>query len=119
MKKTVYSSLGKLKCVSCGNYHYEWWMISHQKKLSKKTGCASIMRYNSTENHYEIISYYGSGYDTNSFKVLRTLFPKTKVYAIDKLIQQVNKGIEPIICDKCVKRFLDREYIIFIHSYFA
>ena len=118
MKKTVYSSAGKLKCSSCGNYHYQWWMISHHKKLSKRTGCASVMTYNKTEGYYEIISHYGSGYDTSSFKVVRTLFSKKKLSSIDKLIELVNRGEEHVICDKCVKRFIERNYITLLNSWF-
>ena len=119
MKRVQYSSADKLKCASCGNYHYQWWMVSHQKKLSKRTGCASVMIYNKEHNYYEIFSHYGSGYDTANFKVLRTLFSKKKLFSIDKLTQQVNSKKEPIICDKCIKRFIDRKYIIMINSWFV
>lgn len=118
MKKTMYSSMGKEKCSSCVNYHYQWWMISHQKQLSKRTGCASVMTYNKTEDYYEIFSHYGSGYDTSNFKVLRTLFPKKKVSSIGKLIELVNREEEHLICDKCIKRFIDRKYITLLNSWF-
>lgn len=113
MKKIqYYSSAGKLKCCGCGNWHYQWWMISHQKRDSKKTGCASIMTHNKPDNDYEIISHYGSGYDTSRFKVMRTLFSKDKLSSMTKLISQVLVGIEPLICDKCIKRFIHRKYIV-------
>ena len=118
MIKVQYSDSGKLKCASCGNYHYQWWMISHQKKTSKKMGCASVMTYNQSEQYYEIFSHYGSGYDTANFKVVRTLFPKHKLSSISKLIQQVVDGNEPIICDKCIDRFKDRGYIVMLNSWF-
>ena len=90
MIKVQYSDSGKLKCASCGNYHYQWWMISHQKKTSKKIGCASVMTY----------------------------IPKHKLSSISKLIQQVVDGNEPIICDKCIDRFKDRGYIVMLNSWF-
>lgn len=91
MKKTIYSSDGKLKCSSCGNYHYQWWMISHKKKLSQRKGCSSMMMYNATNECYEIHSYYGSEFDTSIFKVVRTLFPTKKVFSINNLLFKLIK----------------------------
>ena len=117
MKKKVYSNVGKLKCISCGNYHYEWWMISHQKKLSKKTGCASFVVKNKKTNHYEILSDYGSGYDTSTFQIVDRLFPK-KNHAISRLIESANKNQQTLVCDKCIERFIRRKYVFLTKSWF-
>lgn len=115
MKKKVYSNVGKLRCSCCGNYHYQWWMISHQKKLSKKVGCASVMFKKNT--HYEILCDYGSAYDTNTYQVVDRLFAK-KNHAIKRLIESVDSGKTTDICDKCLKVFIAKKYIVLTKSWF-
>ena len=117
MKKKVYSNVGKLKCISCGNYHYQWWMISHQKKQSKKIGCASFAIQSKTHNHYEILCDYGSGYDTSTFKIVDRLFPK-KTHSIYRIMKSVNYGFNTPVCDKCIERFIRKKYVFLTKSWF-
>jgi hypothetical protein len=64
---------GRIKCNSCGNYHYDWWIIS------QKYGCASHITYNSEQNYYQINSYYGSGYDNDIFKIVNPIVLQQKL----------------------------------------
>lgn len=117
MKKKEHFHVGKLKCNGCGNYHYQWWMISHQKRLSRKIGCASYTLYKEGEKHYEIICDYGSGYDTSSFKVTDRIFSEKSI-SILRLIQLAGKKHKALVCDKCIERFIRRGYISLIKSEF-
>lgn len=105
MQNKHYQSTGDIKCDSCGNYHYQWWMIL------QTVGCASYMRLDSTG--YHIVSTYGSAYDTLVFKVVKDRIPFSKhISAIDRLMNKIAKGSKPIICDKCMDRFIKRKYIV-------
>jgi hypothetical protein len=104
------SDKGKLKCDSCGNYHWQWWMISHRKKTSQKIGCASDMIYR--DGGYQIRCGYGSGYDTTTFSVVSRIAVNRHPLAIDRLITQVQEGKNPIICDKCIERFIRKKFLI-------
>lgn len=111
------SNAGKYKCSSCGNYHYQWWMISHKQKVSQKIGCASYMIYNISENSYQINCSYGSGYDGLRFKIMNnSLLLNKHKSALSRLIKQVQLKKEPIICDKCLQRFIKKKQIIDLDS---
>jgi hypothetical protein len=111
-KRNFYSSSGKIKCSSCGNYHYQWWMISHKSKLSEKIGCASYMQYDSQTQAYQIISSYGSGYDNLSFEVIGVIeVPGRHLNAIERLILLTQHSVSPVICDKCIARFINKKQI--------
>ena len=104
------SDKGKIKCDSCGNYHYQWWMISHRKNISQKIGCASGMIYK--DCGYQILCGYGSGYDTISFNVISRISARKRPLAIDRLIAKAITGKTPVICDKCMERFIRKKYLI-------
>ena len=117
MKKKEHFNVGKIKCSGCGNYHYQWLMISHQKKLSRKIGCASYTLYKESEKHYEIVCDYGSGYDASSFKVIDRIFSEKNI-SILRLMQLARKKHTALVCDKCIGRFIRRGYISLIKSDF-
>jgi hypothetical protein len=111
-KRNFYSSSGKIKCSSCGNYHYQWWMISHQKKMSQQFGCASYMIYDNKTQHYQIISSYGSGYDMLTFNVIDIAkVPGRHLNAIERLIRMTENTVSHVICDKCIDRFIRKKQI--------
>lgn len=111
-KRNPYPDSGKIECSSCGNHHYQWWMISHKDKLSEKIGCASYMQYDSKTQGYQIISSYGSGYDTLSFNVVDIAkVPGRHLSAIERLIRLTQQGVSHVICDKCVERFIRKMQI--------
>lgn len=104
MRNKHYQSTGGIKCDSCGNYHYQWWMIL------QTIGCASYMQLDFTG--YQIVSTYGSAYDTLVFKVVKNrIFFSKHISAIDRLMNKIENGNKPIICDKCMERFIKRKYI--------
>lgn len=117
MKKVVYVSKGKIKCSSCGNYYYRWWMLSHQKKMEKKTGCSSFIKHSENNKGFDIFSAYGSGYDSSIFKVVDNYFYK-KRSSIKRLIKNYELDSNICICDKCIQRFIKRKDIILVHSDF-
>lgn len=111
-QSNIHSSEGKVKCSGCGNYHWQWWMISHKKRTAEKIGCASYMEYHHDKNRYQIHSSYGSGYDMMIFDVMA--MPKVSgkhLNTLERLTRLSQSSVEHVICDKCIERLIRKKQI--------
>lgn len=107
MKKIKrYYSKNTKTCMSCGNGHYWCWLAT------QRVGCASYFTFNDHLNSYQIIAGYGSWFDGDVLLLNNNaIVPRKHPTAIDRLMICLEHVNTPLVCDKCIARFIKKGWL--------